>query len=74
MSIDSQMSTDLRKPQDDVVTKRIWGGFTNAGLVAIDAMTDMNLDAHVNSVTRIFPRLVETGTTGKIVALLAGRA
>ena len=38
--------------------------------LAVDAMTDMNLDAHSNSVTRIFPRLGETGTTWEIVALL----
>jgi nicotinamidase-related amidase len=38
--------------------------------LAIDAMTDMNLEAHTNSITRIFPRLGETGTTGEIVALL----
>jgi len=37
---------------------------------AVDAMTDMNADAHVNSVTRIFPRLGETGTTEEILALL----
>jgi hypothetical protein len=30
----------------------------------------MNLEAHTNSITRIFPRLGETGTTGEIVALL----
>jgi hypothetical protein len=33
-------------------------------------MTDMNLDAHHNSITRIFPRLGETGTTDEIIALL----
>lgn len=38
--------------------------------LATDAMTDMNPDAHLNSVTRIFPRLGETGTTAEIVALL----
>ena len=37
---------------------------------AVDAMTDMNPDAHHNSITRIFPRLGETGTTQEIVALL----
>ena len=31
--------------------------------LAIDAMTDLNADAHTNSITRIFPRLGETGTT-----------
>jgi nicotinamidase-related amidase len=36
---------------------------------AIDAMTDMNADAHVNSVTRIFPRLGETATTQEILDL-----
>lgn len=38
--------------------------------LAVDAMTDTNLDAHVNSVTRIFPRLGETGTAREIIALL----
>jgi nicotinamidase-related amidase len=38
--------------------------------LAIDAMTDMSLDAHTNSITRIFPRLGETGTAREIVALL----
>ena len=38
--------------------------------LATDAMTDMNADAHLNSVTRIFPRLGETGTTAEILELL----
>jgi nicotinamidase-related amidase len=38
--------------------------------LATDAMTDMSPDAHQNSVTRIFPRLGETGTAAEIVALL----
>jgi nicotinamidase-related amidase len=41
--------------------------------LATDAMTDMSLDAHANSLTRIFPRLGETGTTREILDLLAGR-
>jgi nicotinamidase-related amidase len=46
--------------------------------LAVDAMTDRSADAHENSITRIFPRLGETGTTAEILALLgddkAGRA
>lgn len=42
--------------------------------LAIDAMTDMNPDAHINSVTRIFPRLGETGTTQQIIDLLDKRS
>lgn len=38
--------------------------------LAVDAMSDTNLDAHTNSITRIFPRLGETGTTSEIIALL----
>jgi nicotinamidase-related amidase len=38
--------------------------------LAVDAMTDMSLDAHNNSITRIFPRLGETGTPWEIFALL----
>jgi nicotinamidase-related amidase len=38
--------------------------------LAVDAMTDLNPDAHTNSITRIFPRLGETGATQEIVNLL----
>jgi nicotinamidase-related amidase len=38
--------------------------------LAVDAMTDMSADAHHNSITRIFPRLGETGTTQQIIDLL----
>jgi nicotinamidase-related amidase len=41
--------------------------------LAVDAMTDMNLDAHHNSLTRIFPRLGETGTTDEIIELIEKR-
>jgi nicotinamidase-related amidase len=42
--------------------------------LAVDAMTDMNPDAHHNSVAHIFPRLGETGTTREIVDLLETRS
>jgi nicotinamidase-related amidase len=38
--------------------------------LAVDAMTDMNADAHDNSVMRIFPRLGETGTTRDVLDLV----
>jgi nicotinamidase-related amidase len=38
--------------------------------LAIDAMTDLSPDAYVNSISRIFPRLGETGTTQEIIDLL----
>jgi nicotinamidase-related amidase len=38
--------------------------------LAVDAMTDMNLDAHTNSIARIFPRLGETATSQQIIDLL----
>ena len=38
--------------------------------LAIDAMTDASAEAHLNSITRIFPKLGETGATGEIIALL----
>jgi nicotinamidase-related amidase len=38
--------------------------------LALDAMTDLSLEAHDNSVTRIFPRLGETGSTQEIVDLI----
>jgi len=41
--------------------------------LAVDAMTDMNVDTHTNSVTRIFPRLGETGSTREILGMLDGR-
>ncbi len=42
----------------------------NVTLVS-DAMTDMNPEAHANSLNRIFPRLGEIGTAADILALLA---
>jgi len=42
--------------------------------LAVDAMTDLNADAHTNSITRIFPKLGETGTTREIIELLDKRA
>lgn len=42
--------------------------------LATDAMTDMSADAHANSITRIFPRLGETGATQEIIALLEKRS
>lgn len=41
--------------------------------LALDAMTDLSKEAHDNSVTRIFPRLGETGAAKDVVSLL-GRA
>ncbi|QES39816.1 hydrolase [Streptomyces venezuelae] len=38
--------------------------------VAVDAVTDMDADAHRNSVEKIFPRLGETDTAEAIVALV----
>lgn len=38
--------------------------------LAVDAMTDRDIDSHDDSVTRTFPRLGETGTTAEIIALL----
>ncbi len=37
---------------------------------AIDAMTDVDADAHAYSVARVFPKIGETGTTEEIIALL----
>ncbi len=41
--------------------------------LAIDAMTDLSREAHEQSVTAIFPRLGETGTTAEVCAHLAAR-
>jgi isochorismate hydrolase len=38
--------------------------------LALDAMTDRSEEAHTNSVTRIFPKLAETGTTQEILGVL----
>jgi nicotinamidase-related amidase len=38
--------------------------------LATDAMSDLNADAHANSLSWIFPRLGESGTTGEIIPLL----
>jgi len=42
--------------------------------LAVDAMTDLNLEAHENSVTRIFPRMSETGTTRELLDLINAQA
>lgn len=42
--------------------------------LAIDAMTDLNAEAHANSIARIFPRLGETGTAQEIVDLIKARS
>ncbi len=41
---------------------------------ATDAMTDLSAEAQANSVTRIFPRLGETGTTEDILKRLDNRS
>jgi nicotinamidase-related amidase len=41
--------------------------------LAVDAMADLNDEAHENSVKRIFPRLGETGTTADVLAKLNER-
>lgn len=38
--------------------------------LAVDAMTDVNADAHAHSIARIFPRLGECGTAPEIIELL----
>lgn len=38
--------------------------------LAVDAMTDLNAEAHANSIERIFPRLGETATTQAIIELV----
>ena len=38
--------------------------------LAVDAMTDLRLDAHDHTVTRIFPKMSETGTTRQLLDLL----
>jgi nicotinamidase-related amidase len=43
----------------------------NVALV-VDAMTDLNADAHGHSVEKIFPRLGETDTTANVLKLLQG--
>lgn len=41
--------------------------------LAVDAMTDMNADAHYHSITRIFPRIGECAHAEEIIALLDQR-
>jgi nicotinamidase-related amidase len=42
--------------------------------LALDAMTDVRSAAHNYSLAHVFPRLGETGSTQKIIALLATRS
>ena len=39
-------------------------------VLATDAMTDLDADAHHNSIERIFPRLGETATTTEVLDML----
>jgi isochorismate hydrolase len=41
--------------------------------LATDAMSDMSLAAHQNSIERIFPRLGETASTQEILSALQAR-
>lgn len=42
--------------------------------IIVDAVTDNNLDAHMNSVSLIFPRMAQTSTTADFIALLKHRS
>lgn len=42
--------------------------------LAVDAMTDTRPDAHLHSVSRVFPRLGETGTAQEIIDVIAERS
>jgi nicotinamidase-related amidase len=42
--------------------------------LAVDAMKDSRPEAHAYSLSHVFPRLGETGTTQEIIALLAKRS
>lgn len=53
----------------EVTARRAYELGFNVTLVT-DAMTDMKQDAHAWSVTRVFPRIGETGTTQEIIDLL----
>jgi len=41
-----------------------------SSLLVTDAMTDVSAEAHENSLSRVFPRLGEVGTTEALMALL----
>jgi nicotinamidase-related amidase len=43
-------------------------------VLATDAMTDTDAEAHHNSVVRIFPKMSETGTTQQLLDLFARRS
>lgn len=38
--------------------------------IAVDAITDLNIDTHNNSVANIFPKLGETSSTAEVLALV----
>jgi len=42
--------------------------------LAIDAMTDARPESHAYSLSHVFPRLGETGTTREIIELLSKRS
>jgi nicotinamidase-related amidase len=42
--------------------------------LALDAMTDLRVEAHDYSIRNVFPRLGETGSTQEIISLLEKRS
>lgn len=55
------------QPGDHLATKLRRGAF----VLATDAMTDTDPDAHANCMERIFPKLGEAATTAEILDMLA---
>lgn len=43
-------------------------------ILAVDAMTDLDPDAHAHSIAKVFPRLGETGTSQDVIDRLGRRA
>jgi nicotinamidase-related amidase len=43
-------------------------------VVAVDAMTDLDAEAHRNSVEKVFPRIAQRATTAEVLGLLPGRS
>jgi isochorismate hydrolase len=56
------------QPGDHRITKRRRSAFHV--VLATDAMTDLDTEAHRSSVERIFPRIGETAVTAEILAMV----
>jgi len=63
---------EVQMAKGDLELIRLTKRYGNA--LAVDAMTDTRPESHAHSLSHVFPRLGETGTTQELIDLLAKRS